>query len=429
MYHMPLYLTITSNAQTLMLLMAIPAVFKVKKHYGIRAVAVAAFYFIFNYLATFLDSKTKGVNSWITPAFHIISFLLLYFLTQSKFKEKVIYFFINFLACMSSGFIGQGIFAMTKFEIKTVNGAVFASLLIAIIYWLFMGIFAYIKNIKKPKNMHDNRLLLMLIPNTIWQILLLWAFYISFFQYKLAVSGEIVTYMNSNTLNLFVFVVDTLLFATIFMISFISDIDESIDLNNIEREMVSQEKSIALYKEQSKQLSEKAEQMKESFKDLIENYDSTSSINQSDLNVAIDKFEKIQINKYTQNNLIEAILDEKLSSVSKDVKVTTNVNLPKNININELDLCRIFCNILDNSIEAVENAENKVMNIYSNCIDGKFTLLVENGVGMKKNSAKKHYGLGLLIIDDICHKYGGKMTSKFKKNTFQTLVELKTETI
>lgn len=429
MYHMPLYLIITNNAQTIMALIGLPAVFKVKKHYGLRATAVAIFYFVFNYLATFIDSITEGINLWITLLFHMCYFLFLYFLTKSKLKEKLLYFFIQFLACLSAGFISQGIFALTKLDVKTVNGAVVVSLLIAIIYWVFIGVFAYIKNIKKPKNTHNSRLLLMLVPNTIWQVLLLFVFYAEFFQYKLSESDLIIEDMNSKSLNLFIIIVNTLIFATIFVIGFISDIDESIDLNNIEKEMVSQEKSIVLYKEQSKQLGEKTEQMKESFKDLLEKYDSTSLINQTDLDAAIDKFEKIQLNKYTQNNLVEAILDEKLSGVSKDVDVTTNVSLPKNININELDLCRVFCNVLDNSIEAVENAENKYMSIYSNCIDGKFTLLVENGVGKKKVSAKKHYGLGLLIIDDICQKYDGKIISKFKKNTYQTLVELKTTAI
>ena len=103
-----------------------------------------------------------------------------------------------------------------------------------------------------------------------------------------------------------------------------------------------------------------------------------------------------------------------------------------NISITDFDICRIFINLLDNSINALKNYNDndKIIfisckknnnNIYIKC-ENKFS---ENNKKFKKNS--ELHGYGLKIVKDIAQKYDGDLIIDIQDSTYKTLVVLKTE--
>ena len=106
--------------------------------------------------------------------------------------------------------------------------------------------------------------------------------------------------------------------------------------------------------------------------------------------------------------------------------------LDDNISITDFDICRIFINLLDNSINALKNYNDndKIIfisckkdnnNIYIKC-ENKFS---ENNKKFKKNS--ELHGYGLKIVKDIAQKYDGDLIIDIQDSTYKTLVVLKTE--
>ena len=82
---MPIYLLISTNFQSLMILLSIPMVFKTKKHSFIKFVIAFIIYFVFNYLATAYDNKISGYTNWIIFFFHALFFLFLLQIVYSLF--------------------------------------------------------------------------------------------------------------------------------------------------------------------------------------------------------------------------------------------------------------------------------------------------------------------------------------------------------
>lgn len=427
MYHMPIYLLISTNFQSLMILLATPMVFKTKKHSFIKFVIAFIIYFVFNYLATAYDNKISGYTNWIVFFFHALFFLFLFVLTDSSFLEKIIFCFYNYIICLLSGFIEYSIFFKTNVNVNIEKPIIsfVLSFITALIYFIFIGIYCCIKKQDKTSIINLKSFALFSAPNILWQYI----FFLSciskdLMHYKLSNTKE--TFSNAQNNYIFgnYYIISIIIVLLIYILYFLININKFSYLEKLEEKTNVSKKNILLQQEQARRLYEKAINIKTSLNEMLNQYKNTAELSKEQINSAVNNFNQITINNYSDNCLIEAILNEKLSTLPENTDIKTNVTLPQEIFINDFDLCRVFCNTLDNSIEAIKNSENKFINIYSSCIDDKFTLLIENSFGTKKYSSKKHYGLGLIILNDICKKYNGKLTTKIKKRTFQTLIEL-----
>ncbi len=426
MYHMPIYLLISTNFQSLMILLPIPIVFKTKKHFFIKLLTAFMIYFVFNYLATAYDNKVSGYTNWIVFFFHALFFLFLFMLTESSFLEKIIYCSYNFIICLLSGFIEYNLFLHTNVNIEKPTTSFVLSFITALIYFIFIGIYCCIKKQDKTSIINLKSFVLFSVPNILWQYIFFSICISNDFQhYKISNTKDVISNSKMN----FVFNNYYIIFLTvtllIYILYFLININKFSYLKKIEKKTNISKQNILLQQEQSEQLSDKIVKIKNSLYETLNQYKSNSDLSKEQLNTTIDNFNKIKINNYSSNCLIEAILNEKLSNLPENTNIRAKVTLPQEIFINDFDLCRIFCNILDNSIEAIKNSENKFINIYSYCVDDEFTLLIENSFETKKHNSKNHYGLGLIILNDICKKYNGKLTTKIKKHTFQTLIELR----
>lgn len=140
--------------------------------------------------------------------------------------------------------------------------------------------------------------------------------------------------------------------------------------------------------------------------------------------------EKTSIPAVCENKLVNLILYDKLSSVSeKNISVKYNIILKDNCGIDDIDLCRIFVNLIDNSISALTdyNGDNKCLVISCRESDGIIYIKTVNKTSPVKNkTTQKGRGYGLKILNEICEKYNGEVVTSLNGEDFSVIVSLNT---
>jgi hypothetical protein len=136
------------------------------------------------------------------------------------------------------------------------------------------------------------------------------------------------------------------------------------------------------------------------------------------------------------NDTVDALINYLAGEAEKeDIHILLDGVLSKKVRISPLDLCKIFCNTISNSIEACRRLDSKQeRNIYINIKTYKDTLFftVENpvyypvdismlGRGTTKDD-KKNHGLGIQNIIESTKKYNG--TVKFINENCKFRVEI-----
>lgn len=139
----------------------------------------------------------------------------------------------------------------------------------------------------------------------------------------------------------------------------------------------------------------------------------------------------------TGNIMLDAILNSKISlAKSKDITVNAKALVPKNLNVNQVDLCIIIGNLLDNSIEAClknPNSESRFIRIYVGIHKELLYISVSNSMGEKalrhgnkyfSTKESDSHGFGLVRIDKIAQKYSGFVNRQTEDGVFATEVML-----
>lgn len=132
----------------------------------------------------------------------------------------------------------------------------------------------------------------------------------------------------------------------------------------------------------------------------------------------------IQIHKdYSDNILLDAILQEAANACEeKNIHFSAVAHLPKNVPFKELDIVRIFTNIMNNAIEACGKVavgerfikitsrgnKNWAYIEISNSFNGE--LLLKDGIPETTKNNKDFHGLGLRIIKETVEGLGGLLS-------------------
>lgn len=110
----------------------------------------------------------------------------------------------------------------------------------------------------------------------------------------------------------------------------------------------------------------------------------------------------------TGNTIIDILLEEKFSMAErKGIKTDCIAKIPEGL-INDVDLCIIFSNAIDNAMKACDTIKDTIPYIsISTLKKGRFFLLeIENSCNYR-NSYKKGSGIGLKNIETIVSNYHG----------------------
>lgn len=136
------------------------------------------------------------------------------------------------------------------------------------------------------------------------------------------------------------------------------------------------------------------------------------------------------------NIIIDSILNFKLQEVQeKDIDVSIQLNVPKEMEIPSFDIAILLGNLLDNAIEAVCAVKgDRYIHIKIKYDRGRFILQIENpfqgeirkeeGQILTTKEDKGNHGLGIQSIKETLKKYNGSIKIETKENVFSAILLL-----
>ena len=155
----------------------------------------------------------------------------------------------------------------------------------------------------------------------------------------------------------------------------------------------------------------------------------------SQMNLEMARTETVKY--YTGNEMVDIILNEKFSSCRKDIEIQVSGTVGNNIIVNDVDLCVILSNLLDNAIDAVERVRDGKRRISVKIFMGKqwMEFMVVNstkdeltidrsGLPVTTKEDKQMHGLGLGNVKRVVEKYGGELQCSIRDMMFTAKVYL-----
>ena len=145
-----------------------------------------------------------------------------------------------------------------------------------------------------------------------------------------------------------------------------------------------------------------------------------------------EDYNQIDIALKTGNNMVDAILNSKLSIVkTKDIKVDADAFLPAHLPVSDVDLSVMIGNLLDNAMEACLKVppEERFIRFYMTRAKENLYIYVMNsadgtyrkGLGSYLTTkAVDGHGYGLSRIDKVVRKYKGYLSREDEGNVFAT---------
>ena len=134
----------------------------------------------------------------------------------------------------------------------------------------------------------------------------------------------------------------------------------------------------------------------------------------------------------TGNPMADAIINSKISlAKAKGIKVEIDAHIPVKLNMSELDLCCIICNLFDNAIEASLPLDEKdrLIRVYMDMKNTQLYISFTNftAVGKQKKIGARFattkgegHGFGLVRVDTIVERLGGYLSRNSEDGAFTT---------
>ena len=127
----------------------------------------------------------------------------------------------------------------------------------------------------------------------------------------------------------------------------------------------------------------------------------------------------------TGNPVIDILLNEKVNYAKlNNIKVKQDVKISADCSVEDIDLCIILANAIDNAIQACIKEENDQSEI-SIIIRKKHNfLIIEVANTMVSENHILEYGTGLKNVKNIVEKYEGTMEIETSENYFRLTILL-----
>jgi len=116
--------------------------------------------------------------------------------------------------------------------------------------------------------------------------------------------------------------------------------------------------------------------------------------------------------------MVDAILNGKISIAAKhQIPVNAKAKIPQNLAMNDVDLCVVIGNLMDNAIEECRklDVERRFIRIYVGTKNTHLYIAVTNAAGKKQEKVGKDFfsskgaghGFGLMRVKEIVKKHDG----------------------
>lgn len=204
-------------------------------------------------------------------------------------------------------------------------------------------------------------------------------------------------------------------------------------------------KGIEAYENTTKEICRKYEEFRKMKHDMENSYVVILGLIQKGEKEELEKYLKIKKDKIRNSNMIvytahaylDSLLNMKFAEIENNkVELTYEIGVTEYPGIEELDLCGILGNLLDNALEATVKIETGLRRININVWGDKKKIMIivrntvntacdtKNGILITSKEDKKSHGLGVKIINELAEKYGGGFSWSVKENEFQANVLL-----
>ncbi|WMM26426.1 GHKL domain-containing protein [Tissierella sp. MB52-C2] len=142
---------------------------------------------------------------------------------------------------------------------------------------------------------------------------------------------------------------------------------------------------------------------------------------------------------FCKNSIINAVLNNKYDLiVQNEIDCNINIAIDEKITIDDMDLCSIFANTLDNAIEAslrIKEVSQRKIIVKGRVDKGYFSysvinnkvgdILTHKGTIVSTKEDRKYHGFGLQNIKDIVNKYRGVFDISYTGTEFSIVVIIK----
>lgn len=127
--------------------------------------------------------------------------------------------------------------------------------------------------------------------------------------------------------------------------------------------------------------------------------------------------------------MVDAILNGKIAiAAQSNIPVNAKARIPEGADINDVDLCVIIGNLMDNAIEENRRlaAEKRFIRVYIGAKNTYLYISVTNAAGQKavrsgslfRSVKGKEHGFGLYRVNGIARKYGGVFSADSEDGGF-----------
>lgn len=135
---------------------------------------------------------------------------------------------------------------------------------------------------------------------------------------------------------------------------------------------------------------------------------------------------------YCLNDVVNAVMNEKAELCRKSgIRLLCSIELENETGINEMDLCSLFANVMDNAVNGcrLSGAAEPRIDIGAKKEKGYLKLLCTNSAAPAAKAPKRaplsEHGWGLAIIEEMASRREGRLETSLHDGEFRTSVFLK----
>lgn len=142
---------------------------------------------------------------------------------------------------------------------------------------------------------------------------------------------------------------------------------------------------------------------------------------------------------FCKNSIVNAVINSKYNlAIQNQIDCFFNIDIDELLPLEDVDLCSVFANTLDNAIEAslmLDDISQRKISLKARCSKGYFSYSISNNYNGivklhygKYSSTKldtKMHGFGLENIEDIVNKYSGTLNINCSESEFSVLAIIK----
>lgn len=142
----------------------------------------------------------------------------------------------------------------------------------------------------------------------------------------------------------------------------------------------------------------------------------------------LNRIESTREYPYCGIPIVNAILSEKKKECEKHgIKMDVNIRIPEQLTVEQMDICSVFGNMLDNAIRACKKMkeENSFVYITAGAAGGYLIIKCENSCITAPSNKPEGTGYGLKILKDIANRYEGEFQTEYKEQKYYAQLSMK----